>query len=395
MKRTIISLFAFCMSLTASAQGFFGDFFFGQESRGESDRQNRQDPVSFVYDLDFQYRFDNREFARSGDAVTPSMTTNAAVLTPMVGFRHQLSRGHSRRVMAGANLTHHMGTATSLKDTPVDLMLFYNSHIGLGAGSLDSWFGSFPRNSIKGDYGEAFFSDSLKFYDPMVEGMLFSFGSPVFNAELGLDWMGQKGVEVKERFQIYSSGSWVPLKWLSLGWAASMYHYAGSVMAPGVVDNHLFNPWAKLDFSAWSGLQKLYLKAGLLATYQWDRKFDDSVHAPLGGELVFNAQACNFGVKATMYMGQNLLYYYSGHDAAGNKYGNMLYRGSPFYTGTYGLGELYWRPWSSSALDLLVDFRFHVTSEGYAGCQQVLELRWNMEASKARKPRAVKLGKLL
>ena len=39
---------------------------------------------SFVYDLDFEMRFDNREFATS--TFTPSMTIFGARLTPQVGL---------------------------------------------------------------------------------------------------------------------------------------------------------------------------------------------------------------------------------------------------------------------------------------------------------------------
>lgn len=389
---------ALAFALNASAQGLFGDLFgdlFGLEDRREKTDSKKQEPVAFAYDLDFQYRFDNREFAKSDDKITPSMTTNAVVFSPYAGIDWRPSRYVSNRIMIGGNITHHMGTPTAFKDNAYDLMLFYNCRAKLAGGRFEADFGAFPRRFIGGDYSEAFFSDSLKFYDPIVEGMLFKYGNPRFKAEIGLDWMGMKGYDVKERFQIYTAGKWTATSWLALGWAASMYHYAGSVLAPGVVDNHMINPYLKFDLSGQTGLQKLSLKAGLLATYQKDRKFDSTVHDPFGGEFVLNVQHWNVGLRATAYLGDNLLYYYNDHDAAGNKYGNMLYRGSPFYGGDYFLGEIYWSPFVTDYLNVMVNLRFHANDYGYCGCQQVLSLRWNLDATRnAKKHRTILFGDL-
>lgn len=42
--------------------------------------------VSFRYDVDFQMRFDNREYTKSHDAFTPSRTIFGARLSPYIGL---------------------------------------------------------------------------------------------------------------------------------------------------------------------------------------------------------------------------------------------------------------------------------------------------------------------
>ena len=56
-------------------------------------------------------------------------------------------------------------------------------------------------------------------------------------------------------------------------------------------------------------------------------------------------------------------------------------RESPFYTGTYVLGELYWNPYHSKDFSLMVNFRFHANKTGYCGCQQLVQLLWNLNSS--------------
>ena len=383
MKRFLVISLLLAGFANAGAQNLLEDFLFGPFGHsGKATPGEEEKKVSFAYDLDFLYRFDNREFAASSDAVTPSMTTHGVVFTPEAGVKVRPDRIQTHKVMAGIMATHDMGTSSSLipGENKYDLLAFYNYTTGLGRiTGFSATAGIFPRNRITGEYSEAFFSDSLKYYDPLVEGMLLQFNSPSFRAELGLDWMGQKGEERKERFQIYSSGKWAPLSWLSAGWAASMYHYAGSVQAPGVVDNHMVNPYVKFSCDGALPLFAASLKAGLLATYQWDRKFDGSVRAPFGGEFVLDLWYAGFTLRNTTYVGKDLLYYYNDRDAAGNKYGNLLYRGSPFYTGFYDLAEIGWKPLSAGCVDLSVNLRFHFSGSGYMGCQQVCSLLFNLE----------------
>lgn len=329
--------------------------------------------LSFEYGVDADFRFDNREFGKSNDKVAPSMTIGAIAVTPTIGVGMLQNGNAKHRVMAGIDLRHDFGSEQKY-DVFQEVTLWYDADVKLPKGNFKAAAGVFPRRFVEGDYSEAFWSDSLKFQDRNLDGLLLKYRSSDFFAELGADWMGMSGYERKERFEIFTAGCWNAKDWLSLGWAAMMYHYAGSDLAPGVVDNHKVNAYVKLDAASFTGMQELSLKAGPMFTYQWDRERDEKPSGPLGAEIVLTAKRWNVCIQNTTYAGQNLLPYYNGFDTGGFKYGNNLYRGQVFYSGFYDRIEACWTPRITDWLRLSLGARFHFNADGYLGCQQVIQL---------------------
>lgn len=352
---------------------------FGSTALAE-DAEKKPFPIRFEYDADFLFHFNNREFAYSGDRITPSMTTNAVVLTPAVGFSIKQKDVASHRLMVGIDMMRDMGSEQTTNIFR-EITIYYDAHVKMAnGGHFEGLAGVFPRSYMEGEYSEAFYSDSLKFYDRNIDGILMKYGNDRFFAELGCDWMGQAGRTRKERFEVFTAGSWKAFPWLALGWTASMYHYAGSEVAPGVVDNHKINPYVRFDASCCTPLQELSLKAGPMLTYQWDREQDNTKRTPLGGEVVATARNWNVSVRNTTYFGDNLLVYYNGKDLGGTKYGNVLYRGLPFYTGFYDRVDLSWSPRITSWLGLELGARMHFSKDGFLGWQQVLSLVLDLDA---------------
>ena len=375
MKRLLGILLLCAVAFPAPAQR--------PQTRFNLAEQTRRDRFAWEYDADFLFHFDNREFAYSQDAITPSMTVNAVVLTPTVGFSvTQSSRVH-HRLTAGVELAHDLGSQT-WQDLPREMLLFYDGHIRTRRGVFEGLAGIFPRRYAEGSYSEAFFSDSLKFYDRNLEGLLLKWRAPRFYAELGCDWMGQAGHERKERFQIISAGSWRAAWWLTLGWTGSFYHYAGSDLAPGVVDNHLLHPWVKLDFARRTPWQELSLQAGPLIGYQLDRMRAETPTVPAGGEAVLTLRRWNVSLQNTAYFGGNLQPLYAGHDLGGFKYSHDLYFGLPFYTRFYDRLEAAWTPAITRYLSLRLAARAHFSPAGFLGWQQVFSLHFNLDALRNR-----------
>ena len=378
---------AFCHP--AAAQTLFDfEFPFQRQER----RATQEKALQFDYDVDFQYLFDNREFSSAGDAYTSSMTINAARLTPSAGLRIEQNEKLTHRLMLGIDVMKNMGQGSTViapEGENLDnwqlfkeITLYYNARARLDKGEFEAYAGVFPRSASEGEYSKAFLSDSLRFYDNNLEGMLLIWRTPRLYSELGCDWMGQKGTSRRERFQIFSAGGYSATEWLRLGWSASIYHFAGSVLTPGVVDNALVNPYLRFDFSALTGMDALSLKGGALAGYQWDREFDEEVHIPWGFESVQTVQKKAFGLENTLYLGKNLMYYY---DAAPYvKYGSDLYRGSPFYRtegGWYDRAEIYFAPRISTFLTLRVSAVLHFADErGFQGWQQRASLVFDLDA---------------
>ena len=375
MRRALCLLFIYCTLLPLSAQS--------RRGRVQLFQQPERNRFAWEYDADFQYIFDNREFDASGGAFLPSETMHTVVFAPTVGFSVEQSRTVLHRLSAGLELAHDMGTR-NWADLPRELLLYYDAHVQTRGGSFEGVAGIFPRRFLQGSYSEAIFSDSYRLSDRNVEGLLLKWHAPAFQTELGLDWLGKYGPGSRERFQIFSAGAWQATRWLSLGWAGSFYHFACAPGAENVIDNHLLNPWIKLDASRHTAWQELSAQVGALVTYQWDRGYDTKPRTPFGGELVLSVRRWNVGLRNTSYMGRNLQPYYKAKAPEGGTYGSALYFGTPLYNGFYDCLVLDWTPRLTYYLSLRIAARFHFNNNGFVGWQQQLTLRFSLDALRHR-----------
>lgn len=359
--------------------------------------------ASFAYDVDFEMRFDNREIP--GNFFTPSMTIFGARLTPQVGLALNESNGASHRLMAGIDVMKDFGASpiseliaggetgeTALVQNNIGLFreisLYYNFRKKIAKTDMEIYAGIFPRRAMEGSYSQAFFSDSLKFYDNNLEGLLLKFKRPGAYFEVGCDWMGQYGVARRERFMIYTSGHGKVLPFMSLGYAAYMLHYANSDKAKGLVDNILLNPYALFEFGDRLGMQALSFRLGWLQAMQRNRRHVGTFIFPYGGEFDQEIRNWNVGIHNRMFFGYDMMPYYANVDDAGLKYGSQLYFGDPFYRihddGSTGAGfydrlEVYYEPEISDFLSLKVSALFHFNGMRYSGCQQMIGIRFNLE----------------
>ena len=376
-------------------QGYMRNMQYGDIRRGGA-------KVSFAYDLDFEMNFDNREYDRSDYA--PSGTIFGARLTPSAGVAVRQPGGMMHRVMAGIDIMKDFGRSPvspemtkSGTETPEtspglsnwnlfnEITIYYQLACRLGRTDFGLTAGVFPKSFSKAEYPRTFFSDSVRFYDNNYEGLLLTFGRPRAYYEVGCDWMGMYGTDRRERFMVFSHGDAGLLPWLSLGYSAYMYHFAGCDNVWGVVDNILVNPWICFDFSSMTGFQKLGVTAGGLLSGQNDRRQSGRYVFPYGAELVFDIRRWNVGIQHRMFCGKDMMPYYAATDAEGFKYGNRLYLGDPFYRvardggiGMYNRVEVYYEPHIADFVDLRVSVTGHFHN-GYSGCQQQVGLVFNLQ----------------
>lgn len=334
------------------------------------------------YDVNFTYLFDNFEFAPSSDAWEKSCTINAARLTPQLGFRFDGKDGCTHSLMVGLDVMKNMGEQLPTSELFHEALFYYNAVLNTSKGVFEGSLGTFSKAFSEAHYSDLFFSDRSRFYDNNYEGLMMKWRSDRLYAELGCDWMGMYGVTRRERFQILTAGEWKFSKLLSLGWDAVFYHYAGSVATPGVVDNSMVNPYLKLDFATVTGMQKLFVSAGPVLSYQRDRVLDGPVRSPGGIEATISAAKWNLGIQNTTYVGDDLMIYY-------NQYGSELYSGSALYhtkednTSSYDKLELYWQPRISDFVSLRLSSVFHFgmyLPEVYLGSQQAFTLIFSLDA---------------
>ena len=341
--------------------------------------------AELAYGLDYDMNFDNRELYRS--RFSESMTIFGSRLTPTLGFTLQSQGDVRHSVMVGVDLLRDFGAAdNNPKNLVKEPVLYYKLEKKTGNMDLEMYTGVFPRKKMEGAYSEAFFSDSLKFYDNNLEGLLLKFRLPNSYFELGCDWMGQQGPTQRERFMIFSSGEGKIAPLISLGYSGYVYHFAGSEAVRGVVDNILINPYACLDLSSKTDFQTFALRLGWLQGLQNDRKNIGQYTRPYGAELDFELRKWNIGMRNSMFYGKDMMPYYNSNDIGDIKYGSRLYMGDPFFRvhddgskgpGTYDRMEIYYSPKLGKLLDIKVSAIFHF-NKAYSGCQQMVTLRFNL-----------------
>ena len=336
------------------------------------------------YGAYLDYYFDNREFDVSGEKYLQSATLHSVRFTPTVGIALHSGDSTSHRLMIAADLLRDMGSRKKLLDSFDELTIFYDFRRNLrGDREFALLAGVFPRRQTEGDYGEMIWSDSLRFYDANLEGMLFKYRSPGFYCETGCDWMGKYSPDLRERFQIFSFGEWRFTRWARAGWSALFYHYATSGTAKNVIDNHILCPFATIDISRWTGFfDEFSFTVKGLAGYQRSRDIDAKPVMPLGGEYSMLLRKWRLNLGSCMYTGDDMMHYFDFPRPEGGHYGYDLYPGAPWYRSFYYRNELSWSPRLSEFVMLRLSARFHFDESGFLGSQQMVSLFVQMRAAR-------------
>jgi len=345
--------------------------------------QMQRNRLAWEYDADFQMIFDNRSFAVSHDAYIPSGTMNTLVLAPTAGFSIQQSRRVHHRLAVGAELAYDLG-ARSWSGLVREPLLFYDAHVQTREGVFEAVAGFFPRRFTEGYYSEAFISGMYRNTDRNIEGILLKWRAPHFYAELAGDMISQYGASSRGRYHWMTSGRWDPARWLSLGWTGSLYFYGRSGEVSDAVQNHLVEPWGRVDFSHRTEWQELSLQAGALVGYQRRQAVDVQRELPVGGEFKFTVRRWNVGLTNVTYVGDNQMPYFRHRDSSGVPYAINVYFGTPCYSGFYDYMELAWIPRINQYLSMRIAAKFHFGQEGFLGWQQQFSLRLSLDALRRR-----------
>ena len=335
----------------------------------------------FTYDVDYEMNFDNREFYRSD--YSNSMTIFGSRLTPAIGLQTQSDDYMNQKIMVGIDVMKDFGSSEINKELFKEMIMYYNLE-KIGDTGVSVYAGIFPRSKMQGRYSQAFFSDSLKFYDNNLEGLLIQVNRPRASFEVGCDWMGQFGSNRRERFMIFSSGERIVSPMLTFGYSGYMYHFANSLQVRGLVDNILINPYISLDLTHKFDLQEFNMTFGWLQALQHNRKHVGYYVFPGGGHFDFKIRKWDVVVKNMFFCGTDIMPYYNSYDEGGFKYGSELYFGDPFFRihddNTPGLGqydrlEVCYEPFIGWNLKVKVGAVFHFNNFHYSGCQQVVGIK--------------------
>ena len=340
-------------------------------------RDSDENKLRFEYDINFEMNFDNREFYESN--FSNSMTIFGARLAPSVGLKTTQKEGTVHWIMLGLDVMKDFGSGGDGISVMKELTMYYRMDRKFGKTDMTLHAGIFPRSNMEGRYSQAFFSDSLKFYDNNLEGILIRFRRPNARFEIGCDWMGQYGADRRERFMVFTSGEGIVAPLLSFGYSGYMYHFANSMQVKGLVDNILVNPYARIDLSRKLPLQTFDITLGWLQAFQHNRKHVGYYVFPCGGHLDIEVSKWNVAVRNMAFYGTDMMPYYNYKDEGGFKYGNELYLGDPFYrihddntsgTGLYDRLEVCYEPSLGRYVRIKVAAIFHFHDFHYSGCQQ-------------------------
>lgn len=321
-----------------------------------------------LWNASFDFRFDNREYGDPSLMIAPSETIFGATLLPQVGMGWGV--GHS--LMAGALLPADMGSPNFM-GAP-EWMAYYN----YDGDNFKVYTGIFPRSAMRGDYSLAMFSEQVRFQDKVIEGALAQWVTSDWYTEFGCDWMGLPTENQRERFMLFCAGrAWKGFSYA--GYAATLFHHAGSKSLGGVVDNALAEVYLGLDLQNILPFDRTYVEVGWLQGYQNDRKYGDGPKLPGGWQLEIGWEHEDLGVCNTFYKGGNLMPFYDSpyEDKNGAPYADQLYFGDTFYRtgpeGVYNRLELYYAPRLRGGVQLRMSSVHHYDGVRW-GWQQVIAL---------------------
>ena len=245
--------------------------------------------------------------------------------------------------------------------------------------------GIFDRGELMGDYSAAFFSDSTRFYHNRLSGFLGRYVSterPGTYIELALDWEGMFSVESREMFRLLSAGRYTTRPGFYVGYALSLFHFAGSELNRNVTDNLLLNPHLGWKFNAFFDFD---IRGGLLAAPQRGRSVDNHWRMPCGGQLDIAISRWGVKLENNLYLGQNLqpLRGYIANAETGATYAaEGLYAGESFYATTKHIYNRTWlgydRRFFHDTLHVEAGMVFHYDGTGM-GTQQVVQLSVDLQ----------------
>ena len=328
--------------------------------------------------VDFDNRFDNREYA--GNEFNVPQTLFSARLTPFVGIEWM----EKNRLVVGVEMLRNFGQYNAPRDpfmSDVKPLMYYR----FKTPNVQADAGIFDRGELMGDYSAAFFSDSTRFYHNRLSGFLGRYVSterPGTYIELALDWEGMFSAESREMFRILSAGRYTTRPGFYVGYALSLFHFAGSELNRNVTDNLLLNPHLGWKFNAFFDFD---IRGGLLAAPQRGRSVDNHWRMPCGGQLDITISRWGVKLENNLYLGQNLqpLRGYVSNPETGATYAaEGLYAGESFYATTKHVYNRTWlgydRRFFHDTLHVEAGMVFHYDGTGM-GTQQVVQLSVNLQ----------------
>lgn len=307
----------------------------------------------FGWNVDFHGFADNREYAKSG-------RYSQSILGVRIAPDVMLAVDSVHFIHAGVNFLHEFGSKGTNAEqfTPT---IYYNYK----QAGHDFYIGMFPRRTLLSDYPRALLNDTLSYYRPNVEGMLWRYTGNHFYQQLWIDWTSRQTEIEREQFMVGISGR-VNFGGAYVAHHLTLWHDAGrknntDANERPVRDNGAAAVKLGVDFSPFVFLDSLDINAGGVIAYDRLRGVYDW-RLPKGFMSDLYAEYRNVFIANTLYAGEGL-------DVA---YGDRF-----FTADFYDRLELGWKPLRYKGLEGKFTLSFHFTP-GAIDNQQQFTLQYQL-----------------
>lgn len=318
----------------------------------------RADAQNTGFSADFNYFFDNTEFA--GSSLTIPQTMTGMHLIPSLNIRLD-SR---QQIIAGVDMLLLSGSSERISDVmPLAYFRFSEKKQRL-------LIGSFPRSQTVQHYSEFLIQDSVHYFRPNLHGIFWEFGSRKRFINVWLDWTGNQSETVKESFFVGLSGRYDFGKGFFADLQSYMFHLANT--SPKTPFHHVcdnIQGIANLGYQEKYGFLKstLTITAGLFAGFERERGAVYESYTPFAFVSQASVDSKWGGLEAKLYLGDSRMKFY-------NKYANDLYWGNPLQqSGKYFQGRAFWRFLDNGFVKGTLNYKLHF-SEGKMFHEQSLLL---------------------
>lgn len=241
--------------------------------------------------------------------------------------------------------------------------------------------GSFSRDHLRGEYSNAFFSDSITYYRPNIQGFTFQWGNPHDYFELFLDWTSRQTVTQREQFMVGGAAKY-NYNLLFGGMRGYYYHYAKVKNPPAsmsIQDYGVSSFFVGIDLSGKSSFDSLLFQIGPLAGLERNRAIGDW-KLPIGMLAEFRLGWKNMLFEETLYLGDSQQQF--GDLGTGAYYWNDAFYRSTAYSRT----DIYYKLIKNRFARCNIGATFHCQG-GTVSWQQKLVLQVQLDNGKLHNKR--------
>ncbi len=313
---------------------------------------------------------DNREYEPAQHQIPQSIL--GAWLVPELGLTFD-SVHHLR---AGVGLQRYFGSPYQTLDQ-VEYVAYYHYNLK----PFELYVGNFPSRALLSDYPAALLYDSITDLRLNMGGIFWKIYGNKWSTNIWLDWTGHQTEQQRETFLVGIAAKYQHRNFYG-ALQSYMNHYAG-VMGPAndtmhIVDNGMARLCIGFSLPQNKILDSLNINAGLLASYSRERGVDDKYATPMGFMSEVMIEKFGFGIKNTLYVGDNQMPLYQ-------KYaGQHLYWGDPFYQNTfYNRTDFYIQLFNYNRVQARFTWAMHA-AEGLLSHQQLFTLNVNLDSSQKK-----------